>query len=126
LHAAIEGLVAEYGKSGDLCCELDFDLQPNLALDEAVVTTAFRFVQEALTNVLRHGSASLARIRLSVQDGFLEVSVADNGVGFDQAVQSRQGMGLQGMRERVASLGGTLTIESQPGHGTRVRALLRL
>lgn len=126
LHAAIEGLVAEYGKSGALRCELDCDLPPNTVLDDAVKITVFRFVQEALTNVLRHGAASHASIRLSCRDGFLELSVADNGVGFDAAMQNNEGMGLQGMRERVASLGGLLTIDSQTGVGTTIRALFRL
>lgn len=80
---------------------------------EAVV---FRIAQEALYNALRHGDPCQVTARLS--PGVLEIR--DDGVGFDTGADSRDGLGLASMRERAASVGGTLTIESS-GAGTVVR-----
>jgi two-component system nitrate/nitrite sensor histidine kinase NarX len=89
--------------------------------------TAFqllRIIQEALANVRKHASARNAWITFGKPDGDrLELVVGDDGKGFDpQAVRdpSRKSFGLASMRERVESLGGQLTLESQPGQGTRV------
>jgi PAS domain S-box-containing protein len=87
----------------------------------------FRVVQEALTNVVRHAAAQHVWIELSHSDSALELIVRDDGRGFDvtptqeQAVR-RGRLGLLGMLERVQLLGGTLVVESEPGHGTRIRA----
>jgi two-component system sensor histidine kinase DegS len=89
--------------------------------------TAFqllRIIQEALANVRKHASARHVWITFRKPDGNrLELVVGDDGKGFDpQAVRdpSRKSFGLASMRERVESLGGQLTLESQPGQGTRV------
>jgi signal transduction histidine kinase len=79
----------------------------------------YRVAQEALTNARRHAGADLVRVALSFGDG-ATLEVADNGRGF--AVDAATGSGLPGMRERLAALGGSVRIESQPGRGTRVRA----
>ena len=93
--------------------------------------TAFRVVQEALTNVLRHSGAKNARIQLEQQPGRLRVSVADDGAGFDVGAMREKAageghLGLVGMRERVEIVGGDLEIVSRPGAGTRVNVLLPL
>jgi signal transduction histidine kinase len=83
----------------------------------------FRIAQEALENALRHADAERLRLRLAATDGRLELTVSDDGVGFDPtapAVRSRR-LGLTSMEERAQALGGTLTIESKPGSGTTVR-----
>jgi signal transduction histidine kinase len=83
----------------------------------------FRIAQEALENALRHADAERLRLRLTAPDGRLELTVSDDGVGFDPtapAVRSRK-LGLTSMEERAQALGGTLTIDSQPGRGTTVR-----
>jgi signal transduction histidine kinase len=86
----------------------------------------FRVAQEALTNVVRHAAARHVWIEVSQSDRVLELIVRDDGVGFDvastldQAAQ-RGRLGLSGMRERVEILGGTLAVDSSPGHGTRIR-----
>jgi len=93
-------------------------------LDSDTEVAAFRIVQEALTNVARHANASRCTVRLSHAGDRLMVTVTDDGQGFDPgAVErrgERRGLGLIGLRERVAEREGTLSIESAPGQGTRV------
>lgn len=98
-------------------------------LSLAVESTAYRLVQESLTNVLRHAQATDVEIRLSEGPTELLVQVADNGCGFDPAAPRHEagedgGHGITGMRERVWMLGGTLEIRSSPGRGTTVAASL--
>jgi PAS domain S-box-containing protein len=85
----------------------------------------FRVVQEALTNVVRHARARQVWIELSQHEGRLELVVRDDGVGFDVArtlehAVSGSHLGLLGMKERVELLGGSLEVDSRPGHGTRL------
>ncbi len=86
----------------------------------------FRVAQEALTNVMRHANAKQVRVALGLVAGEVQLSVRDNGKGFDVAVGSdvarTGGFGLIGMQERVRQLGGRLAIHSVPGRGTEVRA----
>jgi len=91
-----------------------------------VETATYRIVQEALTNVARHAGTSQAVVRLWVDQDTLGIQVEDRGVGFaleSQAVAHASG-GLAGMRERAELLGGRLTVESAPGAGTRLWAVL--
>lgn len=105
------------------------DTMPALAPEAN--TALFRIVQEALTNVARHAKADAVMIACTVREGRIILEVEDDGVGFEVAAVARprdtgQGLGLLGMRERLALLGGELDIESEPGHGTRVVATLPL
>jgi signal transduction histidine kinase len=84
-----------------------------------------RIVQEVLTNVLKHAAASQMRISAHRSESFIEVSIADNGRGFDSAATGG-GRGLRHMSRRAASLQGSIVIDSQPGVGTTVRLLLPL
>jgi signal transduction histidine kinase len=90
-------------------------------LPAAVEVAAYRIVMEALANVARHASARLCRIHLSA-DHQVSIEVVDDGVGLPAGY--RRGVGIASMRERVAELGGSCTIESPPGGGTRVLAFL--
>ena len=96
----------------------------------AVELTCYRIVVEALINVARHARARHVEVGLTVAGGRLEVRVRDDGVGFDTATVTMNGgwwsLGLLGMAERVALVGGSLEIESQPGVGTLVTARLPL
>ena len=90
-------------------------------------TACFRVVQEALTNVARHAGATLVEVDVRAQDGRLELTVRDDGGGFDvtgiwRGAAAHGCIGLDGMEERVRLLGGQFTIESHPGHGTTVQA----
>lgn len=91
---------------------MDQRLQP-----EAEVT-AYRMVQEALTNVVKHAHATSCRVYLQRLANTLLVTVEDDGVGFDQAAgdpsDTNHGLGLIGIRERVARIGGSLRLETAP------------
>jgi two-component system sensor kinase len=91
-------------------------------LPEAHRTCIFRVVQEALTNVGRHAGATEVRVTLHGTAAALGVTIQDNGSGFDPALQHRHSLGLLGIRERVGELNGRVSVVSQPGKGTLVRA----
>jgi signal transduction histidine kinase len=96
-----------------------------------VETACFRVVQEAVTNIMRHAQARRVCVELKKCDSELELVVRDDGVGFDsQRVQElidREGrLGLLGIQERIALVGGQVTIRSAPGHGTEITAQVPL
>lgn len=99
-------------------------------LDEAVKITIFRIVQESLTNVVKHSHATNVNVKVHYLEKEVRIHVRDNGLGFDMdAVQSRIGrvsLGLAGMDERAALLGGAVTISSRPNYGTEVEAVIPL
>ena len=89
----------------------------------SIETTAYRVVQETLTNVARHAGTQSATVQLLADDGCLIVSIRDEGRGF--AWETAQGgSGLGGMRERVELLGGSLTVDASPGAGVVITAEL--
>ncbi|HAA04891.1 MAG TPA: hypothetical protein DCZ69_18310 [Syntrophobacteraceae bacterium] len=97
-----------------------------LRLDPDTRITLYRLVQESLNNVKKHAAASKVEIRLVASFPSIIVRIEDNGHGFDVSERMNAGrdercMGLQGMRERVALLGGTIRIQSRPMEGTRIR-----
>ena len=97
------------------------------SLPDAVATALFRIVQEAFTNVIRYADANSVHVSLRHADGRLNLSIADDGRGFDPAgVDPRDHFGLVGMRERVAALEGVLDIDSSPGEGPRISVHLPL
>jgi len=83
----------------------------------------FRIAQEAVHNAVRHAGADHIAVGLSARNGHLVLTVDDDGVGFDPAAAATRArrLGLTSMEERAKALGGTLTIDSRPGEGTRVR-----
>jgi PAS domain S-box-containing protein len=95
-------------------------------LPPEVETAAYRIAQEALTNVARHAGVREASARAWLTGGRLHLEVEDEGAGFDPAAAGAGGpsAGLSGMQERAALLGGRLSVESSPGRGTRVAAVL--
>jgi len=86
----------------------------------------YRLAQEALTNVIRHAAANSARVRLHYLPEHIQLSVEDDGVGFDPQKVPPGRYGLVGMNERVKMLGGSLVLESRPAHGTRIEASIPL
>ncbi|MGP3916877.1 sensor histidine kinase [Nonomuraea sp. 10N515B] len=101
------------------------ELGSSLELPAAVEVAAYRIVQEAVSNALRHGGPRQVTVTLREAGDDLAVSVTDDGTGFDPAV-NRAGVGMASMRERAAELGGTVRLDSAPGKGTTVAALLPL
>ncbi|MCL4863338.1 MAG: hypothetical protein KJZ93_28290, partial [Caldilineaceae bacterium] len=85
-------------------------------------TTLIRAVQEALANVQKHAQASSVQVTLSYMDDLLMLDVQDNGIGLDNAPPPSHGggYGLTAMRQRVSQVGGSLTVESEPGEGATV------
>ncbi len=109
-----------------LTVELDLQGETELA-PTGHQLAAYRLVQEALTNVVRHAEATKVAVTLEVRADELRVEVSDNGRGFDPEVARTGGRhGLAGMRERVRIHHGTLTIDSSPGRGTTVSARIPL
>jgi len=109
-------------KAGNLAADINLD--PALdRLDELSARTVYRFVQEAITNVLRHAKASKAGILATIQGSLITAEVSDNGVGMPDG--TILGRGLQGMKERIDALGGTFLVASSAA-GTVVRCTLPL
>jgi signal transduction histidine kinase len=100
---------------------IDLDLC-EVQLPPAAELSIFRLVQEALTNISKYADAHAVQLRLSHDDRQVVVEVQDDGKGFDPAVVRSGVHGLAGMRFRFECIGGTLSIESAPGQGTRLRA----
>lgn len=98
------------------------------ALDDAVKITIFRIVQEALNNIIKHARATTVNVKIHYFEKDVRIHVFDNGIGFDiKEVQNRIGrvsLGLAGMEERAALLGGGVTVSSRPGYGTEVEAVI--
>ena len=110
--------------------EVVFSGQDSLKrLDSDVETGLFRIVQEALTNVAKHARAGKAIIGIENGEG-LRITVGDDGAGFDSAGGGDAGgtahWGISIMRERAAAIGGSLTVESEPGKGTRIMVELEV
>lgn len=111
-------------------CALQFSLQADYTLPRMstdMEMACFRIVQESVNNVIRHAKARSVTISLLRKDGWLELTICDDGNGFNQSqLKNRQPnyfpLGLLGMRERAASLKGSLTIDSSPGIGTTIQA----
>jgi signal transduction histidine kinase len=123
LAAALEWYLRGFARRQDVRAELVHDHSTD-RLRPDVEVAAYRIVQEALTNVARHAHATSCRVYLQRLPATLLLTIEDDGVGFDpeQVDVSRQdrGLGLIGIRERVAQLRGTLRIDSAPGTGTRL------
>jgi len=95
-------------------------------LPTGIETALFRITQEAVSNIAKHAHAQHVLIRLNYDSRQIGIEIEDDGRGFDadEAFALKDGMrglGLLGMRERAALLGGTLTVHARVGHGTRVQ-----
>ncbi|WP_166595591.1 histidine kinase [Pseudomonas sp. SLFW] len=90
-------------------------------LPDATAIGLFRILQESLTNVMRHAEAHTVELNLSLSDGVLCMTIADDGKGFDQLEERPASFGLVGMRERVLIMGGRLHLDSTLGEGTTLR-----
>ena len=122
LPAALEWYLKGFSRRTGIRTELLQD-RMDRRLPSAVETCIYRIVQEALTNVARHSGAQSCRVYLQRLPHTILLTVEDAGSGIPAASPqggSRPGLGLLGIRERATDLGGTLTIESQAGKGTRL------
>jgi signal transduction histidine kinase len=120
LVPALERLVDGFREQTGLQVELEAQLGERLPAD--VETALYRIVQEALTNVVKHADATTVSILLRQAESAVAAIVEDDGRGFLPAQGDGEGLGLAGMRERLALLDGTLKVESSPGSGTTLVA----
>lgn len=119
LGAAIEWLAHDLEVRTQIVCSVE--VPEDLSLPFELATPLFRVCQEALTNVTRHAGASHVSIRLTCSDGEISLVVKDDGRGItDDEIKRHGSLGLLGMKERVAILGGTLDVEGHSGQGTTV------
>lgn len=121
LQKGLKDLVQDASLRGSIPVELDCPEQlPVLPLE--VEQSIYRIAQESLENVLRHSNATAADVRLSVSSQEVTLTVHDNGNGFlPDSIQQGDRYGLKGLKERAASVGGTLDVQSFPGEGTTIR-----
>ena len=129
LEAGLEWLVAQFSRRFDGVCEARMRIPSaeDAPLGDSCSTALFRILQEALTNVLRHASASRVSIRAERVDGWLELAVEDDGVGFQPDAPRPDGSaGLLVMRERARGCGGRLDLRCEPGGGVTVTARIPL
>lgn len=121
LTAALEILAREFSERSGIEVALSLE---SVELDESRQLTVYRIVQESLTNVGKYAEARQVDISVRDYSNHVEVEVRDNGKGFDVAHSKPSTHGLAGMRHRVEAAGGRLSVESRPGAGTRIQAVL--
>ena len=122
LVPALERLRDSISEQRQIAVEVQSDLDDK-RLPAETETALYRIVQEALTNVVKHAEASRVTVLLRrPSDRYVELVIQDDGAGFDPNEVRDGGLGLVGMRERVALLGGRLSVESSEGAGTMLRA----
>jgi len=121
LNASLEILAREFSERSGI------DITPSLEtveLDESRQLTVYRLVQESLTNVGKYAEAKQVDITLRNYSGHVEIEIRDDGKGFNVSQARPSTHGLAGMRHRVEAAGGRLTVNSTPGKGTRISAVL--
>jgi signal transduction histidine kinase len=125
LESLVERVRAIHGLTVHAAIDLDNEAggAPASRLIPEIESTAYRLVQEGLTNVAKHAQAETAELVLTESEGEVAIQIRDDGCGFDPAAGTA-GFGLVGMRERVDLVGGSMSIESEPGSGTVVNAKL--
>jgi signal transduction histidine kinase len=119
LNQALEAIGEEVGSTAHIPIEVEVDA----ALSSALSSRSHEIVQltrEALSNITRHARARSATVRLSRRGAKAVLSIEDDGIGFDGRAPSA-GSGLRNMRERAAAMGGTMSIRSANGKGTRLQ-----
>ncbi len=128
LDAAIKRYVSEL--SSHLGVDIEFDLEEckKIRHNPVVETAVYRVVQEALTNAIRHSGAGNFKVWLRCNNDYLEAVVEDDGKGFSliEEMGKRESLGIFGMKERAALVGGDLFIHTGPGKGTSVRLKIPL
>lgn len=124
LAPALQWLTEDFSRRSGIRCTLSEEGLDDL-LPDAYKTCVYRVVQEALHNCEKHAGASSVHIRVRQTGGELTATVEDDGKGFQQSQPgSSKGLGILGMKERAAIVRGTLSVDSAPGKGTRLKLVL--
>ena len=121
LPAAVEWLAQDFSRRTGLRCKTAISPTDG-AISSELATSLFRIVQEALTNVLRHAGATRVDIELGVKSDCVMLEINDDGSGITEAGMGPGSLGILGMRERAAALGGVLEVAPRSNGGTRVAA----
>ena len=122
---SLRGYVEKYEHQSGIATTLETNFEAEPRLSPRAEVQIIRVIQEALTNVRKHAAATSATVRVTTDDGFVTFAIEDDGRGFDLArrlLDRDSGFGLHTMRERIESIGGTLTVHSAPGRGTALTA----
>lgn len=123
LVPALEWLVRMMAEPVDI--QVDLHHQVETGLDEDTQTLAFRVIQEALTNAIKHANAKQVSINLIATPNMLLIKIKDDGVGFDMEQQDAlNGFGLGAMHDRICAFGGQLTVTSALGEGCEIKVLV--
>lgn len=126
LTTALETMIEQTAESSEIKFDTDFDDVDNLLTKDSEINL-YRVVQESLNNILKHSEATEAKIRLIRNNGNLNLSIEDNGKGFDLgATKQQRGLGLTGISERARMLDAAFDIHSQEGKGTEINLKLKL
>jgi signal transduction histidine kinase len=123
LGPAIQQQAREFGKRAGIRVSVSIDGDFDHLTDRQR-TYIYRIVQEALTNCAKHSHARQIGIAMRTADGRTELTVADDGMGFDPARVSHSGLGLIGIEERARELGGAVALEAAEGKGTTIRVAI--
>ena len=125
LTAALQKYCNEFEIQTGVTTRLIDETEAELTLSPLAETQLVRIVQEGLTNVRKHAQASSVQLKLMTHEGWLCMTIVDDGIGIQQDVSCSH-FGLQTMRERAESVGGSLTVSSIRNHGTRIELYLPL
>jgi two-component system CheB/CheR fusion protein len=121
LAAALPQFVGDWSRHYNIPTEVRASGLGAVHAPREVEVTFYRIAQEALNNIVKHAHATRADVMLEARDRSLVLVIEDDGVGFDPSnADSSHGIGLAGMRERAALVGGSLEVESSPGSGTSI------
>jgi two-component system sensor histidine kinase UhpB len=121
LVPAMRELCAQYTRGDAMRAVLSVKRDVDVDVLDEVALCVYRVTQEALRNAARHSGATTAQVTLRSADGALELKVEDEGRGFDEPVARRRGgLGLTSMDERARVVGGSVHVDTAPGHGTRI------
>lgn len=127
LSEAIERQVARFTRATGIPCHLDLALPVGTPIPTSIAEHAERIVGESLNNITRHAQASHVWLSVQQAERSLALDIRDDGVGFDAEKATRSGhYGLLGMRERARLVGGTFSVHSEPGEGSRLSITLPL
>lgn len=122
LGVALRGFCEEFSAQSGMAISLRGEAPRHVPID--VTVALFRIAQEALRNAARHSGASSATVEIAGTDGEVRVTIEDHGRGFDP--ETRPGLGVESMRERLTPFGGRCIIESAAARGTRILAVVPL
>lgn len=115
--------ISEFSKRTGIKVNFDYS-SCEVNLSPRIKLTAYRIIQESLTNITRYAGVDGAFVQLQFSSGQMQIYIEDEGNGFDLTKTSSTSSGIRGMRERAKSAGGSLEISSLPGEGTRLEVVL--